>query len=74
MTPHPCEGLPTTHREAFERVCIGLPPGAPMSVLRVLVRRGLLDETFDVPVAHHMAWCQWCSDQNGASSSSSSGP
>lgn len=76
-TKHPCVGLSRSLRNAFEQIAIGQDLGIPHKTLRKLDGLGLVVTEIEnrggfppmkvlrahVPIAIHMQWCQWCSEQ-----------
>jgi hypothetical protein len=45
VIPHPCEGLPSAARRAFDEIAAGNAPKAATKTLDLLVQRGLIEQS-----------------------------
>jgi hypothetical protein len=79
VTEHPCKGLSPAQIEAFERIAVNQHPACRWDTIAALLKAGVIERgtpeirrdalgvyeipNFFVPLAVHMQWCDWCSEQ-----------
>lgn len=79
IVDHPCKGMTKAQIAAFEAIAVNAPPCCHPETIDALLKKGVIERGDDVekqdgfgkyslpqyfvPVAIHMQWCEWCSQQ-----------